>query len=58
VVQESGGSGQRLCGHKSASTTRAHYIPHDRVPVTKDALLIPEADAGVQLKLFQKDGEQ
>lgn len=58
VVQESGGSGQRLCGHKSASTTNTHYIPHDRVPVTKDALLIPEADVGVQLNLFQKDGEQ
>jgi integrase len=56
VVNESGGSGQRLCGHKSGSTTDKHYIPHDRVPVITDPLLIPEDVPAPtkQLDLFQR----
>lgn len=56
-VEDSGGSGQRLLGHKSRATTDEHYLPHDRVPVIKDALLVAEFDVAVQRTLFQTEGE-
>jgi hypothetical protein len=56
VVEESGGSGQRLCDHSSDRITKKHYIPRNRVPVTRDALLIPEdAPPATQLDLFQRE---
>lgn len=57
LANEAGGSGQRLCGHKSETTTKTHYIPRNRVPVIRDALLIPETDTLDQLSLFEtKEG--
>ncbi len=55
IVNESGGSGQRLCGHSSDRITKKHYIPRNRVPVTRDALLIPDFDSARQLDLFEKE---
>jgi integrase len=58
LATENGGSGQRLCGHKSKKTTEKHYMPPGRgIAVINDALLIPDGhcDPKEQLALFQKD---
>jgi integrase len=54
LVDDAGGNAQELCDHRSRKTTETHYIPHDRVRVTRQARLIPEPDAAVQLQLFQR----
>jgi integrase len=55
LANDNGGSGQHLCGHSSPKTTR-HYVPDDHVPITRDALCIPEpAEPAIQLALFQKE---
>ena len=53
AIDDNGGNAQNAAGHRSRSTTEAHYIDRSHTPVINDALLIPETDTGVQLELFQ-----